>query len=373
MENAKKYREELMKQKETLTGKENKKKRAAINKKIKAVNDSLKELEADTSVEKSIMYKLEQFREKKSSLKGAENKKKRATINKKIKNLEKELANLQFGPMHAEAETYEPPLPDNWLSSQNPELRQYEKRLTQVGAARLVKMTAKELKEELNIKKGAHRLGIIKVIRDLEGKLNWMPPLKEPFIKQTVMHGDRQTFPQDGDELSVLYRGTLRADPEVTFDQNQDRNNPFTFTVGQGKVIPGWEHGLPKLSLLEKARLTIRSDYAYGARALPKIPPLSDLIFEVDLIGIKRNGVELKPVARGSGNQKRKTSDKEEIAAPPAETEEKPEEVEPVVADIPEDDNDEPPELVEAVPTSEKAEEALPEDLAPLADMSSEV
>merc|ERR1719384_1314131 len=67
--------------------------------------------------------------------------------------------------------------------------------------------------------------------------------------------------------------------------------------------------GVPKLSLLEKARLTIKSDYAYGDRPLPKIPPKSDLVFEVELIGIKRNGVELKPQSWGTGQKKRQNKE----------------------------------------------------------------
>lgn len=66
-----------------------------------------------------------------------------------------------------------------------------------------------------------------------------------------------------------------------------DRGQPFVTTIGTGSVIRGWDEGVPQMSLGEKAKLTITSDYAYGARGFPGlIPPNSTLIFEVELLKI---------------------------------------------------------------------------------------
>jgi FK506-binding protein 1 len=65
------------------------------------------------------------------------------------------------------------------------------------------------------------------------------------------------------------------------------RNRPFTFTIGVGQVIQGWDEGVMQMSLGEKAKLHITSDYGYGARgAGGVIPPNADLVFEVELLQI---------------------------------------------------------------------------------------
>ncbi|QRV86631.1 FKBP-type peptidyl-prolyl cis-trans isomerase [Ceratobasidium sp. AG-Ba] len=71
------------------------------------------------------------------------------------------------------------------------------------------------------------------------------------------------------------------------FDSSRDRGKPFETAIGEGKVIRGWDEGVPKLSLGEKAKLTITPDYGYGARGYPPvIPGNSTLIFEVELLKI---------------------------------------------------------------------------------------
>ncbi|KZO95701.1 hypothetical protein CALVIDRAFT_537693 [Calocera viscosa TUFC12733] len=71
------------------------------------------------------------------------------------------------------------------------------------------------------------------------------------------------------------------------FDSSRDRRLPFVFELGYGRVIRGWEEGVPKLSLGQKAILTITPDYAYADRGYPPvIPPGATLIFEVELLKI---------------------------------------------------------------------------------------
>jgi FKBP-type peptidyl-prolyl cis-trans isomerase len=65
------------------------------------------------------------------------------------------------------------------------------------------------------------------------------------------------------------------------------RGKPFQFVIGIGQVIKGWDEGVMKMSLGEKAILKISSDYGYGARGAPgAIPPNADLTFEVELLAI---------------------------------------------------------------------------------------
>ena len=89
--------------------------------------------------------------------------------------------------------------------------------------------------------------------------------------------------PTRSDSVSVHYRGTLRNG--TVFDSSYDRGQPATFGVGQ--VIPGWTEALQLMKPGDKWLLHIPSRLAYGGRAVgAKIPPYSDLIFEVHLLQI---------------------------------------------------------------------------------------
>jgi len=296
---------ELKAKRETLSGAKNKKKRTSCNKKIKALEESLEELEAMTTAEKSLEWRIRKLQAHRETLTGSSNKKKRSKANKKFKDLEQELVDLKNGPSFGAAEDYNPPLPDDWLtgySSPNPEkpmrtneLKPYEKQLAALGAKRLCEINSLALKNELGITNGKHRKNLVTILADLKSKIDWMPKMTEPLIVQTSEYGDGCTYPQERDELHVLYRGTLRQNPDVCFDSNLDPNNPFRFHVGIGAVIMGWDKGLMKMSLLEKARLTIAARYAYGPASRGEIPSNSDLVFEVTLLGITRNGVRLEP------------------------------------------------------------------------------
>ncbi len=88
-----------------------------------------------------------------------------------------------------------------------------------------------------------------------------------------------------GDMVTVHYTGTL---PDGTkFDSSKDRNQPFSFKVGGGQVILGWDEGLRLLNVGDKAILTVPSGLGYGDRAMGKIPSNSTLIFEIEVIETK--------------------------------------------------------------------------------------
>jgi len=71
------------------------------------------------------------------------------------------------------------------------------------------------------------------------------------------------------------------------FDSSLDRGTPFTFTLGAGQVIKGWDQGLLGACVGEKRKLLIPPELGYGATGSPpKIPANADLVFETEITGI---------------------------------------------------------------------------------------
>ncbi|GAA5948636.1 hypothetical protein JCM3765_004951 [Sporobolomyces pararoseus] len=102
---------------------------------------------------------------------------------------------------------------------------------------------------------------------------------------ETIKEGDNTNYPKAGDKVKIHYTGTLPDGSK--FDSSVDRGTPFETAIGVGRVIKGWDEGVPQLSLGQKAKLTCTPDYAYGARGFPPvIPANSTLIFEVELLKI---------------------------------------------------------------------------------------
>lgn len=95
------------------------------------------------------------------------------------------------------------------------------------------------------------------------------------------------TKSRKGDVLNMHYTGKLEDGTE--FDSSLSRDKPFTFTLGKGQVIKGWDQGLLGMCEGEKRKLVIPADLGYGDRgAPPKIPGGATLIFEVELLSIER-------------------------------------------------------------------------------------
>jgi protein-disulfide isomerase len=91
---------------------------------------------------------------------------------------------------------------------------------------------------------------------------------------------------KNGDTVTVHYTGTLTNG--TVFDSSRKSGRPFTFQVGAGHVIKGWEKGLVGMKVGGKRKLTIPADLGYGDRgAPPVIPPRSTLVFEIELLSIK--------------------------------------------------------------------------------------
>ena len=96
--------------------------------------------------------------------------------------------------------------------------------------------------------------------------------------------------PHAGQTVTVNYTGWLFVDGKKgkKFDSSLDRGEPFSFTLGQGQVIKGWDEGLATMHVGGKRTLIIPPDLGYGASgAGSDIPPGATLIFDVDLLSVK--------------------------------------------------------------------------------------
>ena len=98
---------------------------------------------------------------------------------------------------------------------------------------------------------------------------------------------------QSGRVVTVHYTGWLydqtRPDRKGNkFDSSRDRNEPFSFNLGAGEVIRGWDEGVAGMKVGGRRTLTIPPDMGYGARgAGGVIPPNSTLLFDVELLEVK--------------------------------------------------------------------------------------
>lgn len=104
------------------------------------------------------------------------------------------------------------------------------------------------------------------------------------LIIETLVSGNGEEAVA-GRTVVVHYTGTLTTGEK--FDSSVDRGQPFSFLLGAGQVIAGWDQGVAGMKVGEKRRLTIPANLAYGDRgAGGVIPPGATLIFEVELLDV---------------------------------------------------------------------------------------
>src|SRR3954467_13454698 len=89
-----------------------------------------------------------------------------------------------------------------------------------------------------------------------------------------------------GRTVSVLYTGWLTDGKK--FDSSKDHGKPFSFALGGGKVIQGWDEGVVGMKVGGRRKLTVPPEMGYGKQGFPgAIPPDATLVFEVELLGTR--------------------------------------------------------------------------------------
>lgn len=114
-------------------------------------------------------------------------------------------------------------------------------------------------------------------------------PGDEKLIKKDIVVGTGAEV-KAGDTVTVHYTGTFKDGTK--FDSSLDRNQPFSFTVGSGEVIRGWEIGILGMKIGGKRELVVPPELGYGDKDYQTIPGNSTLYFTIELLDTKNIGSE---------------------------------------------------------------------------------
>jgi hypothetical protein len=106
-------------------------------------------------------------------------------------------------------------------------------------------------------------------------------------LKYVITKATTGKNPQKGDEVQMNYTGMFLDGKK--FDENLNTESPFSFKLGTGQVIAGWDEGILLLHEGEEAKLIIPSELGYGEQGTGPIPPNTTLVFDVKLLKIKPN------------------------------------------------------------------------------------
>jgi len=129
-------------------------------------------------------------------------------------------------------------------------------------------------------------VNVKKQFKDTDFELPGQEIVKDSGLRMIEHINGNGAKPEKGQTVIVHYTGML--DSGVKFDSSHDRNKPFDFQLGLGRVIKGWDEGIADMTIGSKRTFIIPPELGYGSKgAGGVIPPNSLLIFEVELIGIK--------------------------------------------------------------------------------------
>jgi FKBP-type peptidyl-prolyl cis-trans isomerase len=109
--------------------------------------------------------------------------------------------------------------------------------------------------------------------------------MASPELRIEKLASGNGRAPRKGETVTVHYTGWFTDGRK--FDSSVDRNQPFSFVLGAGQVIAGWDEAVAQMNGGDKVKLTIPPELAYGREGYPgAIPPDSTLVFEVELLSI---------------------------------------------------------------------------------------
>lgn len=111
------------------------------------------------------------------------------------------------------------------------------------------------------------------------------PPVPRDLVVEVLRQGAGAQA-QAGDAVKVHYVGTFVDGRK--FESSRDRGEPYGFTLGRGAVMAGWDRGIDGMKVGEVRKLTVPPSLGYGASAVGTIPPNATLVFEVELVDVKR-------------------------------------------------------------------------------------
>jgi len=133
--------------------------------------------------------------------------------------------------------------------------------------------------------------------------------LQVEVTKEVKCKANKQA--QEGDKVTVHYGGFLQDGKK--FDSSFDRAQPFTFTMGVGQVIPGWDQGLLGVCAGEERHLVVPAPLAYGDRgAGDVIPPGATLLFDIVIVDVERADARKEEEQRRKQEEEAKRKKKEE-------------------------------------------------------------
>lgn len=120
------------------------------------------------------------------------------------------------------------------------------------------------------------------------GLMTWDPEgyvVTRSGLRYQVNEEGDGVLPQPGSRVSVHYKGYL---PDGTvFDDSYSRNKPYSFVLGRGSVIKGWDEGIALFQVGTKATLKIPPSLGYGNKKMGKIPANSTLFFDIEVMGVE--------------------------------------------------------------------------------------